>query len=91
MNLTTPLIIRSKVDVSCLMVLDHARWLGPKQNTRNIYFRADEKRCNQVHSIMLVQAVFIYEKTSSGLHSFILLHGLCGYLFFLLIGHFHFV
>ena len=30
------------VDVSCVLFLDHARWLGPKQNTQNIY----QKRMN---------------------------------------------
>ena len=27
------------VDVSCVLVWDQARWLGPKQNTRNIYHK----------------------------------------------------
>ena len=27
------------VDVSCVLVRDHAHWLGPKQNTRNIYHK----------------------------------------------------
>ena len=25
---------------------DHAHWLAPKQNTRNLYLQADDKRCN---------------------------------------------
>ena len=48
----TPFIIRSEVGgVSCILVLDHARWLGPKQITRNIYLRADEKRCMNVEKM----------------------------------------
>ena len=43
----TPDIIPSEVDVSCVLVLAHASWLGPKQNKRNIYLRADDKRCRQ--------------------------------------------
>ena len=27
------------VDVRCVLFLDHAHWLGPKQNTRNIYHK----------------------------------------------------
>ena len=29
----------------CVLVLDHAHWLGPKQNTQNIYLQADDKWC----------------------------------------------
>lgn len=41
----TPFIIRLEVDVSCVLFLDHVRWLDTKQNTRNIYLWTDDKLC----------------------------------------------
>ena len=32
-------MIRSEVDVSYVLFLDHVHWLDPKQNTQNIYLR----------------------------------------------------
>ena len=44
--LCAPFIICLKAEVLCALFWDHARWLGSKQNTRNLYLQPDDKRCN---------------------------------------------
>ena len=40
----TPFIICLEVEVSCVLVWDHAHWLG-QNKTQNLHFQADDKRC----------------------------------------------
>ena len=42
---STLFIIRLEVEVSCVLVWDHAHWLGQKQNTQNLHLQTDDKRC----------------------------------------------
>ena len=41
----TPFIIRLKVEVLCVLFFGTMP-TAPKQNTRNLYLQADDKRCN---------------------------------------------
>ena len=38
----------------CVLVWDHAHWLGKKQNTLNLYLQADDKRCGRPHTVCQV-------------------------------------
>ena len=42
---STPLIIRSEVDVLCVLFWTQPACMVQNQNTRNIYLQADDKRC----------------------------------------------
>ena len=46
----TPLIIRSEVDVSCVLLWTQPVCMVQNQNTRNIYLKADDKRCRDPDS-----------------------------------------
>ena len=53
--LYTPFIIRLEVEASSVLVWDNAYWQGQKQNTRNLYLQADDKRCMwMLESIMKI-------------------------------------
>ena len=48
---STPFIIGSEVDVSCVFVFGPWRWLDQNQNTLNVYLRTDDKRCRALYCI----------------------------------------
>ena len=44
-TVNTQFIICLEVEVLCVLVWDHAHWLGQKQNTQNLHLQTDDKRC----------------------------------------------
>ena len=73
------------VEVSCVLFLDHARWLSPKQNTRNFYHKRmkdgvvkNVARSARTEQIGLSHSIFawslIQEILENGSISFLFLH-----------------